>query len=117
MSETQALETFFSAWSIADTAEAAAKVAEVYPADGLYEDPMTPEPLTGPEAIAAYVSQFTAMAPGATATVTDTQTQHGKTRCTVEFKMADGMVQHGQYFAVVVDGQISTMTGFVGTGT
>ena len=112
-----ALDTFFAAWSESDCAKRAAAIGSVVAADGTYADPRTPEPMTGPGPLAEYVGMFTEAAPGATATVVKSDTQHGLTRATVEFKMSDGMAQMGQYFAEIDDdGMIARMVGFVGTG-
>lgn len=113
---TAPVETFFSAWSMTDAEERGQTIADALASDALYADPMTEAPLTGPDAIAAYVGKFTEMAPGATASVVDAQDRHGTTRATVEFRMADGKAQHGQYFVEYEAGKIARMIGFVGTG-
>lgn len=92
-------------------------VRDAVDANGTYADPMTAEPLVGPTAAADYVAAFTEHAPGATASVVDRQDRHGLTRATVEFRMADGQVQYGQYFVEFCDSdKIKSMVGFVGLG-
>ncbi len=111
------LEMFFAAWGQTDPEERSRLVGEALDLDGTYADPMTPAPLVGPAPAIEYVAMFSENAPGATATVIDAQEQHGTTRATVEFEMADGHKQHGQYFVEFAEGgRISRMVGFVGTG-
>ena len=110
------VETFFSAWGMADPDTRRAAIAAAFAPGARYADPMTEAPLEGAEAVAAYVDKFTEMAPGATAEVVDRQDRHGTTRATVAFRMADGMVQHGQYFVEYDGERIARMVGFVGTG-
>ncbi len=112
-----ALDTFFATWGTTDSTAQAEGVAAALAPEGTYGDPMTPAPLMGPAAVAEYVAAFAQNAPGATASVVATQEQHGATRATVEFRMADGQTQHGQYFVEFGDdGMISRMVGFVGIG-
>lgn len=111
------IETFFSAWGTEDAATRSAAIDRAVKPKGTYADPMTDTPLEGPEAIGDYVSGFTPNAPGATATVVDTQERHGWIRATVVFRMADGMAQNGQYFLrLAASGKIAEMIGFSGTG-
>jgi hypothetical protein len=60
---------------------------------------------------------FVEAAPGATAKVVKSDTRFGTVRATVAFVMADGTVQHGQYFIDLEAEKIARMTGFVGTGS
>lgn len=111
------LDSFFEAWGVTDPERRRHLVRSAIAEDGVYADPMTPEPLSGPDAAAAYVAAFTENAPGATARVVDRQERHGTTRATVEFRMADGETQYGQYFVEHADdGKVIRMTGFVGIG-
>ena len=107
------IETFFAAWADGDAGKVTAAVTE----QATYRDPRTPEPLTSAAAMADYVAMFSQHAPGAVAEVVNLSECGPHMRATVAFKMADGMVQHGQYFCdMAEDGRISRMVGFVGTG-
>ena len=111
------ISTFFDAWSMDDADARTAAISQALAASGTYADPRTPEPMTGAASVSEYVAMFAQAAPGATATVVASQTQHGLIRATVAFRMADGKEQLGQYFvALTEDGKIASMTGFVGTG-
>lgn len=113
-----ALETFFKTWSMEDAAARLKDVQSVLSSNAIYIDPRTPDPLRGPEAIAGYIGMFAQMAPGATASVVATQTQHSIIRATIAFRMPDGMEQMGQYFVDIdEDDHITRMVGFVGIGT
>ena len=115
-----AIETFFSAWGMDSDAARAAAITRAYATNGTYADPRSQGTLTGAEAVAAYVNMFSANAPGWTATVVKSDAIAGVHRVTVAFggKGPDGadMVQHGQYFADMIEGKITRMIGFVGTG-
>ena len=113
-----AVKQFFDAWGEADSQKQADQIAAVLSPEARYVDPRTSEPLIGPQAVAGYVSQFTAMAPGAVAEAVDVGERDGVMRATVEFRMADGMVQLGQYFVEADEaGNLTRLVGFVGTGT
>ncbi len=112
-----AVEDFFSAWGLADADERRREMTAALAPEVSYVDPMTPEPIEGPDAVAAYVDAFAANAPGATATVVAHQDRHSLTRVTVEFRMADGAVQYGQYFVEFdADERPTRLVGFVGLG-
>jgi len=115
-----AVARFFAAWGTGDDAARLAEIEAVCDASAIYADPRTPEPLTGPAAIASYVGMFSANAPGWTAEVIKSDRQGDCTRATVAFggQGPDGsvMIQHGQYFADETAGQITRLIGFVGTG-
>ena len=109
----QSISDFFAAWADGS----ADKINSAVTPDATYRDPRTPEPLTGPDAMTGYVAMFAQHAPGAVADVVNVSTSGPCTRATVAFKMADGMVQHGQYFCdIAEDGRIARMVGFVGLG-
>lgn len=112
------IETFFAAWSMTDDTERKAAISSATADTSTYADPRTPAPLKGASDIAEYVAMFAKAAPGATARVIKRDAHHGAARVTVEFKMADGMTQHGQYFVEPEDetAPITRMVGFVGTG-
>lgn len=113
----KAIETFFGAWSEADTYARLKAVEAAMTGDAIYIDPRTSDPLSGASAISEYVGMFAQMAPGAVAAVIDTQVQQGMTRATIAFRMKDGMEQMGQYFVESDEaGLITRMVGFVGTG-
>ena len=117
---TDAIAAFFGAWSQTDDAARKQAIAKAFASQGTYADPRTPERLSGVDAIAGYVAMFSANAPGWTAKVVAQDESAGVIRVTVAFGGTgpDGshMQQLGQYFAEVTDGQITRMTGFVGTG-
>ena len=117
---TDAITRFFDAWGMTEDTARTRTIREVVSADGTYADPRAPEALTGPDAIAAYVAMFSANAPGWTARVVKSDQTADTVRVTVAFggKGPDGsdMVQHGQYFARLLEGKIVDMVGFVGTG-
>lgn len=114
------IELFFDAWGMSDEASRAETIRSVYASGGSYADPRSDGVLSGPDAIAHYVSAFSANAPGWTAKVVKSDATAGAIRATVAFggKGPDGteMVQHGQYFAEMDGAKIVRMTGFVGTG-
>jgi hypothetical protein len=111
------IDQFFAAWSAPDLDARIGLIEGAMAPNVSYADPRTPVPLAGTEAIVEYVSGFVTSAPGATATAVDRQIQSGCARATIEFKMADGHIQYGQYFVEFADdGRICRMIGFVGTG-
>lgn len=105
---------------MADNAARAEAIASAFTDAGTYADPRSQGVLSGPAAIAGYVSMFSANAPGWTAKVVKSDDSGSMTRATVAFggMGPDGneMVQHGQYFVETEDGKITRMVGFVGTG-
>lgn len=113
------IEAFFASWSMTDDAERLAAITSATTSTVSYADPRTPEPIEGPGALSDYVAMFAQAAPGATATVIKRDAHHGAARVTVEFKMADGMTQYGQYFVEPDDdtAPVARMIGFVGTGS
>lgn len=118
---TDSIDTFFSAWSMAEDGLRAETIARAVAPGVTYADPRTEEPITGADALNAYVGAFSANAPGWRADVVRSDTIAGTARATVAFggKGPDGaeMVQLGQYFVEFDDaGLITRMTGFVGTG-
>jgi len=114
------VETFFSAWGTADSAERKALIESAVAVDISYADPRAPEPIAGVEALDEYVGMFSANAPGWTAVVVKTDTVNGMDRATVAFggKGPDGSdkVQLGQYFVEFAGEKIARLVGFVGTG-
>lgn len=117
---TDSISVFFDAWQLESAEAREEKIRSAVTATVQYDDPRTPQTLTGITALSDYVGMFCANAPGWSAKVTSTDTTAGMTRATVAFggKGPDGkdMVQQGQYF-VEMDGElISRMVGFVGTG-
>lgn len=110
------VETFFSAWGMADADERVAAIRKTVAADAVYVDPRTDAPIVGPDALADYVAMFSQSAPGAVAEVVKSDTSGDMRRVTVAFKMPNGMEQMGQYFVEPARGNITRMTGFVGTG-
>lgn len=114
------VSTFFEAWQIEDAVARREKISTAVSADIKYDDPRTPETITGIEALSEYVGMFSANAPGWSAKVVKSDTIGGITRSTVTFsgRGPDGteQVQLGQYFSETEGGVVSRLVGFVGTG-
>ena len=115
-----AIDTFFSAWSISDDGDRKRAIAASVSTVGTYIDPRSQGVLTGPDAIAGYVALFHSQAPGWTANVVKSDVAGTCTRVTTAFAGTgpDGsaVVQHGQYFIEIEEGFITRIVGFVGTG-
>ncbi len=116
-----ALTTFFNAWSEQDARKRADMVSSATAPDATYSDPRSGERLSGHDAISDYVGMFSANAPGWTAKVVSTDEVNGYARTVVAFggMGPDGteMTQHGTYFSEADDtGKLSMIAGFVGTG-
>ncbi|WP_372885839.1 molecular chaperone GroEL [Shimia sp.] len=113
----QAIERFFEAWGEPDAATRARHLRAAISPDISYADPRTPDRLTDPEALIAYVAMYTQYAPGATARVVALSETLALFRATVEFRMSDGKTQLGQYFIECDDDARPTrMIGFAGLG-
>jgi len=114
------ITTFFDAWGMSDDTARLKAISAAFATDGTYADPRSPEALQGADAIAGYVNNFSASAPGWTATVVNHSSTGNSHRATVAFggMGPDGkeMVQHGQYFADMDGAKITRMVGFVGMG-
>ena len=113
------LETFFGAWGETDAGPRAAAIADAMAPQFTYSDPRSGARITDLDALTDYVSQFSANAPGWTASVAASDAANGFTRALVAFggMGPDGseMIQHGTYFAELDgDGRIVTLAGFVG---
>ena len=116
-----ALTTFFAAWSETDARKRSALIANALTADATYSDPRSGGRLTGHNAISDYVGMFSANAPGWTASVVSSDVVNGYARTIVAFggTEPDGsdMVQHGSYFTDHDEAdKITMLAGFVGTG-
>ena len=116
---TKAIEDFFSAWSMQDPDAQASLITQCVAQGGTYSDPRSGARLSGPTAIAEYVSMFSANAPGWSAEITESDTINNYTRAIVKFggKGPDGqdMAQYGTYFVDLDEnGLIVAMAGFVG---
>ena len=116
---TDALSTFFSAWSETDATARADLIARAMAEGFTYSDPRSGARLMSLETLSDYVGQFSANAPGWTATVETTDEVNGYLRARVAFggKGPDGtdMVQHGTYFGEQNnDGKLVLLAGFVG---
>ena len=115
-----ALATFFEAWGEADAKARRALIEKSCTPDFSYSDPRSGARLGGLDAVAEYVGQFSANAPGWSATVVNADVVNGYARAIVAFggKGPDGseMVQHGTYFCDEDDGKLAMIAGFVGLG-
>ena len=114
-----ALKTFFSAWAETDPTARSSLIAKAVDENATYSDPRSGDRLVGVDAIAEYVSAFSANAPGWTAEVVKSDVVNGYARTVVKFGGIgpDGkeMAQHGTYFADLGNGEtILTIAGFVG---
>ena len=107
----------FAAWGMTDAKARSKSLRECLGDPFTYVDPRTPAPITDADGFVDYVAIYTEYAPGATAQVVGLSETKGHYRATVEFGMADGTKQHGQYFVEVDDaGRATRMSGFVGLG-
>ena len=115
-----AITGFFGAWGETGAEPRAAAIKAAMADDFVYIDPRVPGPITSLDALADYVGQFSANAPGWSARAVKTDVLHGHARVLVAFggKGPDGseMVQHGTYFAEMAGDRIARLVGFVGTG-
>lgn len=113
----EALDTFFAAWEVADSAVRLALLTEAVGARLYYLDPNTPDPVTSLTAMNDYLAAFSAKMPGAAAAVIDATEHHGFARATVAFRKDGTTMMHGQYFADLdSSGRILRLIGFTGTG-
>jgi len=114
------LTTFFTAWSETDADKRKALIASSCAPDIIYSDPRSGGRLSGIDALSDYVGMFSANAPGWTAKPVASDEVNGYIRALIAFggMGPDGseMTQHGTYFAEEVDGKLSMIAGFVGTG-
>ncbi|MFK7963467.1 MAG: nuclear transport factor 2 family protein [Burkholderiaceae bacterium] len=115
-----AISTFFDAWRLESGEERLELIARAVTADVRYDDPRTPQTVSGIDALNEYVGMFSANAPGWSAKVLGSDTTAGMIRATVAFSGmgpdGDKMVQLGQYFVETDGDLICRMVGFVGTG-
>jgi hypothetical protein len=115
-----ALNTFFEAWSVTDAAERSAKIAASCSPEITYSDPRSGARLAGHAAVSDYVGMFSANASGWTARVVSSDDINGYARSIVAFggmgPNGSEMVQLGTYFSDSADGKLTMMPGFVGTG-
>ena len=114
------ITTFFDSWALSDASERLAKIASSTTNGVKYDDPQTPNALTGVDALSEYVGMFSANAPGWSAKVVKNNVTNGVTLATVAFggPGPDGTekIQYGQYFVETEGDLISRIVGFVGTG-
>ncbi|MFN3207867.1 MAG: molecular chaperone GroEL [Roseovarius sp.] len=109
---------FFNAWGDSDAEARMAVLNDVLATGVRYADSRLKTPLEGSAAVVDYVGQYSAMAPGAIAQVADIECRDGVIRATVEFIMADGFIQPGQFMIETDDaGRLLRLVGFKGVGT
>ncbi|SHI99472.1 hypothetical protein SAMN05444000_104127 [Shimia gijangensis] len=112
-----AIESFFAAWGesnpdIRETVLRASLSDKVS-----YADPRTSGIIPSVDELVEYVGMYTQMAPGATARLAGLSETQNSFRATVEFRLADGRTQLGQYFIETDDqSHLCRMVGFVGLG-
>ena len=108
---------FFNAWGDGDAEARMAVLNDVLAAGVRYADPRLEEALVGTASVIDYVGQYSAMAPGAIAQIANMDVRDGIIRATVEFIMADGHIQPGQFVIEVdSDERLTRIVGFKGTG-
>jgi len=117
---TDTIERFFAAWGEPDADTRAAQITAVLSDGAVYSDPRSGGRLKGPHAIADYVANFSANAPGWTAKAESISEVGGYFRARVAFggMGPDGktMTQHGTYFCEMAeDGKLGLLAGFVGS--
>ncbi|MGV6848710.1 MAG: molecular chaperone GroEL [Marinibacterium sp.] len=111
------IHELFAAWGDPNAESRAAALRAGLADPFSYTDPRTPEPITSADGFADYVAMFSQAAPGATVRVANLSEAKGCCRATVEFRMADGKVQLGQYFIDTdAEGRATRLVGFVGIG-
>ena len=114
------IKTFFEAWQVEDSDLRLTQINSCVTEAIQYNDPRTPETVTGIPALNNYVGMFSANAPGWSAKVIKSDAVAGVTRVTVAFAGVgpDGaeQVQLGQYFVEKDAELVSRMVGFVGIG-
>lgn len=115
------ISNFFDAWQLESADARLSKITSAVIENVKYDDPRTPQTISGIADLNDYVGMFSANAPGWTAKVVNSSVTAGMTRATVAFggMGPDGkeMVQLGQYFVETEGELISRIVGFVGTGT
>lgn len=108
---------FFNAWGDGDAEARMAVLNDVLASGVRYADPRLEEALVGTAAVIGYVGQFSQMVPGAIAQIADIDARDGVIRATVEFIMADGQAQLGQYMIEMdANERLARLVGFKGTG-
>ncbi|WCN09175.1 hypothetical protein [Marinomonas mediterranea] len=114
------ISTFFDAWQIEDANDRLDQITRAVTVGILYDDPRTPNTVTGIDALSHYVGMFSANAPGWSAKVVSKDTIGNVTRANIAFSGLDPdgveKIQIGQYFVEKEGDLISRMVGFVGTG-
>lgn len=113
------LDTFFAAWSETDPGKRADLIGQAIAEGFTYSDPRSGARLDGLGPTADYVGNFSANAPGWTASVETEDAVNGYLRATVRFggMGPDGkeMSQTGTYFADTdEDGKLTLLAGFAG---
>lgn len=112
-----ALATFFGAWSETDAEARRVAIASAVSSSFIYSDPRSDGRLNTLDALADYVGNFATNAAGMEAGVIKTDSHNGYTRALVGFGMNGEWMQHGTYFAEMdAGGKIALLSGFVGTG-
>ncbi|KRS11928.1 hypothetical protein XM53_14330 [Roseovarius atlanticus] len=109
---------FFNAWGDGDAEARMAVLNDVLASGVRYADPRLEAPVVGTAAVMDYVGQFSQMAPGAIAQIACMEDRDGVILATVEFIMAGGHMQTGQFVIETDAGErLSRIVGFKGTGT
>ncbi|AHC99906.1 nuclear transport factor 2 family protein [Leisingera methylohalidivorans] len=113
---TDSIHTLFAAWGDPSPETRAAKTDAAIGPRFYYSDPNCPAPIESRGAYLEYVAQFSAMMPGAAATVVAVSAHHGHARATVDFEKDGKRMVRGQYFADLEDGKVVRLIGFTGMG-
>lgn len=112
---------FFAAWGVLDAKTRESAIRAAINKGFTYSDPRSGQKLSESDKIIAYISQFSANAPGWQAEVISCDDVNGYIRAIVSFhgQGPDGkeIRQLGTYFGECdEEGQLSYLAGFIGTG-
>ncbi|MEP5758025.1 MAG: nuclear transport factor 2 family protein [Litoreibacter sp.] len=113
---TDCIHAFFSAWGDPSDESREEKTRAALASNFYYADPNAPEPITDFDTYLSYVKIYGDMMPEGTAEVVSVSEHNCHARATVAFCKAGVAMQHGQYFADIVDGKITRLIGFAGLG-
>ena len=113
---TDTIQQFFDAWGQTDAARRRDLIAGAMASDFIYADPRTGQDITTLDALSDYIGQFTASAPGWTASIVQSDGHGDHRRAVVAFLDKNEPRQYGTYVARLTDRRIASLVGFVGAG-
>ena len=112
-----AVDVFFACWGTTDIKQRTDAISRACNSDFYYVDPNSSAPITTLHAMIAYLAQFSAMMPGASAQVVAQSAHNGHVRATVDFINDGKKMMRGQYFGDLdSEGKLTRVIGFTGTG-